>query len=77
VAIVNLASMGQGEEGRVVRIEGGLGLRRRLEVLGVREGAKIEKVSGHFMRGPITARVGNTEVAIGWGMAKRVTVEVL
>ena len=38
---------------------------------------RIKKVSGHFMRGPVTARVGNTEVAIGHGMARRVMVEVL
>jgi len=77
VAIVDLASMKQGEEGKVVRIEGGMGLQRRLEALGVRMGVKIKKVSGHFMRGPVVARSGNTEVAIGYGMARRIMVEVL
>jgi len=75
VSIVDLASMRQGEGGRVVRIEGGFGLRRRLEVLGVRVGVRIEKVSGYFMRGPVVVRSGNTEVAIGYGMARRIFVD--
>ncbi len=69
--------MGYGKEGRVVSIGGGMGLRRRLEALGVRVGVKIKKTSAHFMRGPVVVRTGNTEVAIGYGMARRVMVEVL
>ena len=74
--MTDLTQMKRGERGRVVKIEGGFGLFRRLEALGIREGIKITKASAQIMRGPITVRVGNTEVAIGYGMAKRVFVEV-
>jgi Fe2+ transport system protein FeoA len=29
-----------------------------------------------FMRGPVTIRVGQTQMAIGFGMARRILVEV-
>jgi len=60
----------------VVKIEGGLGMLRKLEALGIRRGAIVTKASAQIMRGPITLREGNTEVAIGYGMAKRVFVEL-
>ena len=41
----NLVEMEQGEEGVVVEIQGGFGLSRRLDAMGVTEGAKLRKIS--------------------------------
>ena len=60
----------------VAGIAGGLGVIRRLENLGIRPGKKITKVSGMFMRGPVTVRVGHTQAGIGFGMASKVMVEL-
>ena len=49
---------------------------RRLEALGIRPGMKVTKVSSMLFRGPVTLRVGNAQVAIGFGMANRILVEV-
>jgi len=49
---------------------------RRLEALGIRPGMKVTKVSSMLFRGPVTLRVGNAQVAIGFGMANRIIVEV-
>lgn len=54
----------------------GPGFGRRLEALGIRPGKKVTKVSSMFFRGPVTLRVDNTQVAIGFGMANRILVEV-
>lgn len=74
--MTDLTRMKRGEKGKVVKIVGGFGLLRRLEALGIRKGVVIIKASAQIMRGPITLKEGNTEVAIGYGMAKRVFVEL-
>lgn len=73
---VDLTQLKEQESGIVIRIEGGFGLVRRLESLGIRVGKKVTKVSSQFMRGPVTIRIDNCQVAIGFGMAKKVIVEV-
>jgi len=72
---IDLTRMRQGERRKVVDIQGGWGLLRKLETLGIKQGTEIVKVSSQLMRGPITIRVGNTQVAIGFGMARRIMVE--
>jgi len=74
--MTDLTQMRRGERGKVVKIEGGFGLLRRLEALGIRKGVEVTKASAQIMRGPITLKAGNTEVAIGYGMARRVFVEL-
>ena len=60
----------------VVRsVEGGRGIQQRLEAMGVRPGKTIVKVSGLFMGGPVTVMVDGRQVAMGRGIAGRVTVE--
>jgi len=71
-----LAAMQDGKTGRVVEIQGGRGMAGHLEALGIRMGAQLTKVSSQFMRGPVVVQLGNTQVAIGFGMASRILVEV-
>ena len=74
---VNLTQLEEGESGVVVNIHGGYGLVRRLESLGIRVGKKVTKVSSQLMRGPITVRIDNSQVALGFGMAKKIIVRVV
>lgn len=73
---ISLTQLRRGESGRVIQIMGGYGMTKRLSALGIRLGKRITKVSAMFMRGPVTVRVGGTEIAIGFGMASRIVVEV-
>ena len=68
--------MNRGESGVVLEIIGGQGVIRRLEALGVRPGIAITKVSSQLMRGPITIQLGNTQVALGFGIARKVIVKI-
>jgi Fe2+ transport system protein FeoA len=77
MALTDLTQMRIGQNGTIVEIQGGFGLRNRLQSMGVRPGKKITKVSGFFMRGPITVSIENMEVALGFGMGKKVIVEVV
>ena len=71
-----LVQMQTGQSGTVVQIQGGHGLVNRLNSLGIRPGKKIIKVSSMIMRGPVTIQVDRTQVAIGFGMARRIIVEL-
>ncbi len=73
---MTLANMEAGQTGKVTSVRGGHGFRARLDALGIRPGMKITKVSGQIMRGPIIVKVGNSQVAIGFGMARHILVEV-
>ena len=72
---VSLARMQTGQGGVVVEIQGGHGMVNRLNALGIRPGKRITKVSSIFMRGPVTIQIDGAQVAIGFGMAKRIIVE--
>jgi ferrous iron transport protein A len=72
----DLTQLAEGESGVVVGIYGGYGLIRRLEALGIREGKRVTKVSSQLMRGPVTLRVDNGQVAMGFGMASKIMVEL-
>ena len=73
---VTLRQMQAGQNGTVVRIEGGRGLVNRLSALGIRPGKRITKVSSMVMRGPVTIQLSNAQVAIGFGMTSKIIVEL-
>ena len=73
---MTLAQMETGESGVVIDIMGGHGMTRRLSALGIRPGLRVTKVGSMFMRGPVTIQVGNAQVAIGFGMANKIIVQL-
>jgi len=83
---ITVRQMQPGQSGTVVQILEGHGHPRgrghghgfvdRLHSLGIRPGRRITKVSAMFMRGPVTLQVGQAQVAIGYGMAGKILVEV-
>ena len=73
---LTLAEMRTGQTSTVVGVMGGHGLIRRLDALGIRPGRKVTKLSSTLFRGPIILRVNSTQVAVGFGMARKIIVEV-
>jgi ferrous iron transport protein A len=73
---LTLAEMKTGQTGTVVGVLGGRGLIQRLDALGIRPGKKVTKVSSTLFRGPVMLRVNSTQVAVGFGMARKIVVEV-
>ena len=74
---IPLTMLKAGQSGKIVEIQGGPGLINRLNALGIRPGKRITKVSSMLIRGPVTVQVGGTQVAMGFGMARRVIVELV
>jgi len=73
---ISLVRMQAGQSGKVVEIQGGHGMVNRLSALGIRPGKRITKVGSMLMRGPVTIQVDRAQVAIGFGMASRIIVEM-
>jgi len=64
-----------GEVAKIKDILGGRHFINKAESLGIREGVQITKISSQMMSGPITVKVGQTQIAIGHRMAKRIILE--
>jgi len=73
---IGLTQMVAGQSGIVAEIRGGYGFVNRLSAMGVRPGKRITKLSSIFMRGPVIIQVDRAEMALGFGMARRIIVEV-
>ena len=74
--LVTLRQLQSGQSGRVAQVQGGHGLINRLNALGIRPNKRITKVSSMLMRGPVTIQFDNTKIAIGFGMANKIIVEL-
>jgi ferrous iron transport protein A len=70
-----LVEMEKGQHGTVLQLKGGHGLVNRLNALGIRPGKKITKGSAMLMRGPVTIEVDRVQIAIGFGMARKIIVK--
>jgi len=73
---IPLSHMRPGQSGLVVEIKGGFGLISRLNALGILPGKRVVKISSMIARGPVTIEVDRVQIAIGFGMAKRIIIEI-
>ena len=73
---VNLVQMKSGQKGKIVQIEGGTAFENRLSSLGIGLNKNVTKLSAFVMRGPVAIRVGRTVIALGYGMAAKIMVEL-
>ena len=88
---IPLAHLKKGQTGRITHIhEGhhgghhghhhghhGFSFRKRLNVLGIREGQIVRILSKQPLMGPLTIAVGSVHMTIGRGMAHKIIVEEL
>ena len=72
---VNLAKMKIGQSGTVRELGMGKGIPRVI-AMGLRPGCRITKVSGMFGHGPVTIQISQSQLAVGYGMAQKIIVEV-
>ncbi len=71
---ISLLQLQSNQSAKVVSIQGGRGLITRLNNLGIRKGAFIQKVTGYSKGWPVVIRVNNTQLALGRGMASKIIV---
>lgn len=74
--VVNLVDMKPGQIGVISSMQGGQLFKEKLGQMGLRQGKEIKKVSSVFSHGPVTICIDNFQVAVGYGKAVRIMVEV-
>ena len=70
----DLTQIGQGKDVEIVDIKDGHRFREKVDSMGLRIGVRVRKLSGQLLNGPITIKIGNSKVALGYGMAKKIPV---
>jgi len=75
--MVSLLELAKGQSAKIVAIEGGEASQAKLKNLGLRQGVTVKKIRDMFTHGPIIVKAGQTEIALGRGMAAKVILELL
>ena len=71
----SLIEVPEGKTVVVKKIEGGHGFVRKLNSMGIREGKTIRLITLEPFRGPLVIQVGQSTLALGRGMARKIWVE--
>lgn len=74
---ISLLHLPYNKKARIISIQGGYGLQRKLRVMGIREGQEIKIVSRQPLRGPLTIEIRDSQMTLGRGMAQKILVEVI
>jgi len=69
-----LTDLTLGQRGTIINVQGGRGMRSRLQSLGLANGQIVRKVSHLAWGGPVVVEVNRTQIAIGRGMANKIIV---
>jgi len=75
--IIPLSELTQNKQAKIIHIQGGHGLQRKLAVMGIKEQQIIKIISRQPLRGPITIQIRGTHLTMGRGMAQKIQVEVM
>jgi ferrous iron transport protein A len=67
--------LGENKKARVIDIQGGWGIRGRLEQMGIHPGDLITVLRYGALGGPILIEVHGFQLALGRGIASRILVE--
>jgi len=72
---VPLTTLASGQTGTVVRLGGGRAMQARLLGMGLYVGSEVHVLKAHRgSHGPTLLAVGETRLALGYGMAERILV---
>lgn len=77
--LIRLSEAPHGRQLRIVDIQGGEGVRRRLFALGFHKDDHVEINSEGILRGPLLVKnlTADTSVALGRGIAHKIIVDVV
>ncbi|MDB4335106.1 ferrous iron transport protein A [bacterium] len=70
-----LTEMQVDEWGTISTLDGGKGLSEKLDNMSLYIGKEIKLISKHSRKGPVIIKVGNTQIAIGFGIAQKIFIE--
>lgn len=71
-----LVQIRENQKAKVLEISGGRILQHKMMSMGIYPGREITKLSHFALRGPVTVRVGRSVLALGYGVAAKIILEV-
>ena len=74
--MIPVTQLKQGSSAQISAIKGGDEFKRKLRVIGIREGKMVEVVALHPLGGPMVVQVDGRKTTLGRKMAQRILVEV-
>ncbi|MGB2841067.1 MAG: FeoA family protein [Halobacteriota archaeon] len=72
---VPLTSLFPGERAKIVALGHGIGRQRHFRTMGLKEGKIVEIIAIQPARGPVVLNVEGTQIAIGRGMARHISIQ--
>ena len=72
---ISLSQLPTNKRAKIINIEGGHGLIRKLWIMGIRKNQTIRIISKQPFRGPITIEVCGCQMTLGQGMTQKIMVE--
>lgn len=69
-----LSELPAGHAGTIVRLEGGRGMTKQLEDIGIEKDKHVSVIAKQPGGGPLVVRIGTSTVSIGRGKADRIIV---
>jgi ferrous iron transport protein A len=73
---ISLIQIRENQKAKVSEISGGRGLQHKMMSMGIYPGREIMKLSHFALRGPVTVRVGRSVLALGYGVAAKIIMEI-
>ena len=73
---MTLDSVKENIEVKIIEIEGGHQMKRQIEDIGIRKNDRVQ-ILQNSKSGPIILMKNNLRVAIGRGMSKKITIEIV
>lgn len=74
--MMSLIDLKTGQKARIIKIKKGISGARKMFEMGIIPGVEIEITGKHPFRGPLLCKVGNSQLALGRGLAASVEVEL-
>lgn len=68
--------MRRNQKGKIAEITGGKALHERLTAMGIYVGQEVTLLNHSIFRGPVAIKARRSIVALGFGMASKIIVEV-
>jgi ferrous iron transport protein A len=74
---MNITQLKIGKSARIIEIQGGLSVQQKFLDIGIVPGKTVKKTNDTILHGPVVLSVGPAQVAIGFGMARKILIEEL
>ena len=72
---MDLIQLKEGLKAKVKEIPAGKSVRQKLNDMGIVPGSEIVKINSQFFKGPVVIKIGRCQLALGYGLAKKIKVE--